>query len=98
MTRGGYRPNAGRKKGFSSLEAEKAREFIAQRLTTDLEPIIAKAIEQAKEGDHKAREWLTDRAYGKSFQATATEISGTDGKQIVFMPLELIKKHDMPTE
>ena len=63
--RGGYRQNAGRKKGFAGLEAEKAREFIAQRLVIEFTPIVDKAIEQAKEGNHRAREWLTERAYGK---------------------------------
>ena len=67
--RGGYRENAGRKKGYASLEAERARDFIVQKLETELEPIITKAIEQAKEGNHRAREWLADRAYGKTQQA-----------------------------
>ena len=63
--RGGYRQNAGRKKGFAGLEAEKARELIVQRLTVEFAPIIDKAIEQAKEGNYRAREWLVERGYGK---------------------------------
>lgn len=66
--RGGYRQGSGRKKGFSALEAEKAREFIAQKLSENLGPIVDIAIKQAMNGEHKAREWLTDRSYGKSQQ------------------------------
>ncbi|HRH22457.1 MAG TPA: hypothetical protein PLB51_00490 [Candidatus Paceibacterota bacterium] len=63
--KGGYRKGAGRKKGFAAYEAEKAREFIVQRLSADLEPIIEKAIKQARRGDKQARTWLFERAYGK---------------------------------
>ena len=72
MPKGGKRPGAGRKKGSKAshtLEAEKAREFILKKLTASLEPIVDKAIKQAKAGDHKAREWLADRAMGRVPQA-----------------------------
>lgn len=72
--RGGYRVGAGRKKGFAALEAEKARELICEKLTKDFEPIINKAIEQALEGDKHARDWLTERAYGKVKTSTEVEI------------------------
>ena len=65
MAKGGYRPGAGRKKGFKAIEAEKAREYIASRVSKELEPIIDKAIEQAKAGDQTARRDLFDRAYGR---------------------------------
>jgi len=58
----------GRKKGYPALEAEKARLMIAEKLATEFEPIVEKAVEQAREGNKEAREWLTDRAYGKSVQ------------------------------
>lgn len=67
--RGGKREGAGRKKGFAALEAEKARELIVVKLKESLDEILNKAIEQAKQGDKYAREWLTDRAYGKTPQA-----------------------------
>ena len=55
----------GRPKGYAALEAERQRELIAVKLSTQFEPIINKAIEQAIEGNKDAREWLVERAYGK---------------------------------
>jgi hypothetical protein len=69
MSQGGKRVGAGRKKGFAALEAERQREFIAQKLVVEFGPIVDKAIDQAKEGDSKARDWLTDRAFGKAQQS-----------------------------
>lgn len=63
--KGGYRKGAGRKKGYAAFEAEKARELIAEQLSVELEPIIKKAIKQARAGDKHARAWLFERAYGK---------------------------------
>ena len=65
MAKGGYRPGAGRKKGFKAIESEKAREYIINRVSEELGPIIDKAIEQAKDGDQTARRDLLDRAYGR---------------------------------
>lgn len=55
----------GRKPGLASVEAEKARDLICIKLRENFGPIIDKAIEQAKEGDHNARVWLSERGYGK---------------------------------
>lgn len=66
--RGGKRTGAGRKKGFAAIEAEKARELIAQKLSTNLSPIVDKAIKQAKLSDRHARIWLIERASGKTLQ------------------------------
>jgi len=71
--RGGYRQNAGRKKGFSALEAEKARNLICERLSKNLLPIIDILITRAKEGDIKAARELFDRAYGKSQPSLSDE-------------------------
>ncbi len=71
--RGGYRQNAGRKKGFAGIEAEKARELIVRKLIISFEPIVDKAIEQATSGNQRAREWLADRAYGKLSQSMDVE-------------------------
>ena len=60
--RGGYRLGAGRKKGFSALEAEKAREYIAMRVTESLEPIVNNLIKQARGGNIHAVKELFDRA------------------------------------
>lgn len=65
MSKGGKRKGAGRKKGYKAIEAEKAREYIAKRVSDELDPIITKAIAQAKAGDGTARRDLMDRAYGK---------------------------------
>ncbi len=79
MALGGKREGAGRKKGYPALEAEKARLMIAEKLATQFAPIVDKAIEQAKQGQKDARDWLTDRAYGKSMQP----IVGKDGKDLI---------------
>lgn len=71
--RGGFRENAGRKKGFSAVGAEKAREFIIQHVNASLEPIIASLIKQAKKGEIRSIQLLFDRAYGRPitpFEAT----------------------------
>lgn len=51
--------------GTARLEADKAKEYIAKRVTENLEPIINKALEQAIAGDKDARRDLLDRGYGK---------------------------------
>ena len=75
-TLGGKRPGAGRKKGFKALERERALEYIAKRVSEDLEPIMDKAIDQAKKGDATTRKDLMDRAYGKPKESV--EITGID--------------------
>ncbi len=84
--RGGYRQNAGRKKGFSAIEAEKARELITQKLSENLSPIIDMLIEQAKKGDIKAVHELFDRAYGKPAQESFMEDKQVTVKVISFDP------------
>lgn len=66
MAHGGYRPGSGRKKGEATLLAEAARNRIAQRLDERLDPILAKALDQAEAGDDNARKWLSDRAWGRA--------------------------------
>lgn len=56
----------GRPKNKKTIEKEKALEYITDRVTKDLKPIIDKAIEQAKGGDVASRKDLMDRAYGKA--------------------------------
>ena len=69
MARGGHRQGAGRKKGFAAIEAEKSREFIAQKVGASLEPIIDTLIRRAKKGDIRSIQTLFDRAYGRVAQA-----------------------------
>lgn len=72
-TYGGKREGAGRKKGVPTLLAEKARAYIAEQLAKNLPPIVERAIEQAKAGDKYARDWLSDRGWGKAVQAIVTQ-------------------------
>lgn len=68
MNYGGKRAGAGRKKGSvgtHTLEAVKAREFIALKVSQQLGLIVDTAIVQAKKGDSEARKWLADRAWGR---------------------------------
>ena len=47
-TRGGRREGAGRKKGLASIKAEEARKYLVDRVTGELEEILAGQIELAK--------------------------------------------------
>ena len=51
--------------GKSRIESNKALEYIRERVTAELGPILDKQIIQAKDGDGNARRDLYDRAYGK---------------------------------
>lgn len=77
----------GRPKGYPALEAEKARLMITEKLSIHFEPIVDKAIQQASQGNKDARDWLTDRAYGKPTQP----ITGKEGKDL-FPTVELSMK------
>lgn len=72
MALGGKREGAGRKKGYAAIQAEKSRELICLALEKDFKPIIEKAIDQAKDGDAVARNFLFERGYGKVAQAVTT--------------------------
>ncbi len=55
----------GRTKASHTLNAEAAKAYIIDRVTKELEPIMDKAIAQAKSGDATTRKDLLDRAYGR---------------------------------
>ena len=77
---------AGRKKGSVSFSAmiKKVLAVEDERLRiTNLEAIIDRAVDQAKLGDARAREWLSDRAEGKAVQAVVTEDPYAEWKRIV---------------
>ncbi len=76
--RGGPRPNAGRKTGFSAIKAEKSREFIIRQVEASLKPIVARLIERAKQGDLKATQLLFDRAFGRP-AIMSIEVSSENG-------------------
>lgn len=59
----------GRPVSEATIKAQLAREYIAEHVKQSLEPIVAKAINDAILGDDKARAWLSDRAWGKPIQA-----------------------------
>ena len=77
--KGGKREGAGRPLATATLERQAARAFIAERLSQELGPIVDKAIEQAKEGNQQARDWLSDQAWG---QAPKSLDITSDGKQM----------------
>ena len=62
---GGKREGAGRPVSDATIKAQLGRKLIADRLEASLEPIVAKAITQALEGDYRAREWLSLNAWGR---------------------------------
>ncbi len=71
----------GRQKGFAAKQAEQARVKIAELLEKSLVPIAKVAVKRALKGDKYARDWLTDRAYGKSRQVFGLE-GGEEGDPI----------------
>lgn len=76
MNLGGKRPGAGRKKGFKfkrTMQLDEARQYIIDRVTSELRPILDKAIEQAKQGDTSARKELMDRAFGRPTESVKVE-------------------------
>lgn len=75
--RGGYRENSGRKRGFSAIEAEKAREFIVGRVNVSLAPIIDNLIILAKQGNIRATQILFDRAYGRPITPIEADVVDT---------------------
>lgn len=55
----------GRPRSESTIRAQMARHYIAEQVEASLAPIVAKAIVQAIEGDKDARNWLSERAWGR---------------------------------
>ena len=92
--RGGIRQNAGRKKGFSALEAEKARELICRKLSENLESIIDKLIVDAKGGNIRAIRELLDRAYGKPVQMDQESMS-SEPLKVIYVDRAFDKRFDI---
>ncbi len=82
----------GRPKGFSAIQAEKTREYIAHRIAEEQEPIVNALIDKAKTGDVPAFKELMDRGFGK---VRETMDITTDGEKIVFIPAELHGKRGL---
>jgi len=81
MARGGKREGAGRKKGVKALIFERTRQYIAEQIEKELEPMVKALIKEAKEGDVYSFRELFDRAFGKAVQRE--EHTGEDGGPIV---------------
>lgn len=79
--RGGLRKGAGRPKAVRTIEKDKLKDYIAQRIAENAEPIITALVEKALTGDVLATRELFDRGFGKATQAI--EMSGKDGKDLV---------------
>lgn len=85
--RGGYRQNAGRKKGFAAKNAEEARKLLSKRLSQEIGLISNILISKAKNGDIRAIKELFDRAWGRApqdIQHTLGKQGQITGMQIVF--------------
>lgn len=76
MTAGGYRPGAGRKRGPASIEREKVKDYIAERIAADIEPMVTKMIAKVKKGDVFAFKELLDRGFGRPHQSTDITTNG----------------------
>jgi|TARA_Y100000310_G_scaffold311306_1_gene357465 hypothetical protein len=76
----------GRKKGsvsFPGMIKKVLAEEDERLKMTNLEAIIDKAVDQAKLGEARAREWLADRAEGKAVQSIVAEDPQAEWKRIV---------------
>lgn len=56
----------GRPMSDATLRAQAAKEYISKQVADSLSSIVARAVVQAIEGDFRARDWLSDRAWGKA--------------------------------
>lgn len=69
----------GRPPSEATIRTQLAREYISEQLKKNLPSIVSKAITQAKAGDPKARDWLSERAWGKAPQP----LTGDNGEALV---------------
>lgn len=83
MALGGYRPGAGRKKGFAALAAERTRIQVAKMVEEEIIPLTKAQIEKAKKGDSVAYNALMNRAFGMPRQNLGLD-GGDDGEPVTF--------------
>jgi hypothetical protein len=74
----------GRPKSEATIRSQLAREYISLQLKDSLPAIVAKAITQAIEGNSEARNWLSDRGWGKAPINLGVD---EDGEKIVGVPI-----------
>lgn len=79
----------GRPISEATIRAQMARDYISEQVKKSLEPIVAKAINDAILGNDSARSWLSDRAWGKSKQEIG--LTDTEGNDLL-EPSEKIKE------
>lgn len=72
----------GRPRGKASIATENARAYILEQVEQALKPIVEKAIEQAKDGNQPARDWLSSYSWGKATQVMVTEDEEGNRKEI----------------
>lgn len=76
MALGGKRPGAGRKPGAGTLESQKARTYIAERIAEIMPQVFEVLWKKAKAGDMTAMKELLDRGFGKAPQSMALDMKG----------------------
>lgn len=87
-------PNSGKRGIEDTTMYRKAfTAYIVARVMADKEALIDAMINEAKAGNVTAFTALIDRTHGKPIQGVA--LSDSEGSPLVFMPLELIDKHDL---
>lgn len=84
--KGGYRPGAGRKKGFAARSSEDARRVFAGMLMAEIKPIAEALITKAKSGDVSAAKELFDRSWGKPIQSS--ELASLDNQSAESKPMQ----------
>ncbi len=71
---------AGRKKGIATIQAEKLKAYIAERVAENGEAIVAVLLAKALDGDIPATKELFDRGFGKASQQTDVDITSKGEK------------------
>ena len=71
----------GRKKGVATIEREKAKDYIAERIGEYMPAIFNAMITKALNGDIIAIKELFDRGFGRAMQSV--EMTGKDGKDLI---------------
>ena len=84
----------GRPISTATLTTQEARKWLSEETTRRLVPLYEVLYLKAIDGDITAIKELLDRSYGKPIQGV--ELAGKDGNPLIFLPLELIQKHNLP--
>lgn len=75
-TRGGKRTGAGRPLASQTIETQKARTYIAERIAEIMPQVFNVLWKKAKAGDMTAMKELLDRGFGKAPQSMALDMKG----------------------